>query len=240
MKLFGNRLHNTHRRGALSPTAIILICAGAALLLTLTVGLLLNVWLDDETYARLTAGEQPPEEQKQTNKSYTRDVHADAYVFGTEGESVWAKAGKNLVVEGPPGTGKSQTIANMIAEMLSAGKTVLFVSEKMAALEVVKRRLDSAGLSRFCLELHSQTAKKVEFIRELERCIQHPSSPAADSRDNTQMEALKTELSGYCSELREPIGACGFSPYDLFGIREQYAPSSITSLNGLNESVAAS
>lgn len=89
MKLFGNRLHNTHRRGALSPTAIILICAGAALLLTLTVGLLLNVWLDDETYARLTAGEQPPEEQKQTNKSYTRDVHADAYVFGTEGESVW-------------------------------------------------------------------------------------------------------------------------------------------------------
>ena len=133
-----------------------------------------------------------------------------------------AKAGKNLVVEGPPGTGKSQTIANMIAEMLSAGKTVLFVSEKMAALEVVKRRLDSAGLSRFCLELHSQTAKKVEFIRELERCIQHPSSPAADSRDNTQMEALKTELSGYCSELREPIGACGFSPYDLFGIREQY------------------
>jgi len=133
-----------------------------------------------------------------------------------------AKAGKNLVVEGPPGTGKSQTIANMIAEMLASGKTVLFVSEKMAALEVVKRRLDSAGLSRFCLELHSQTAKKVEFIRELERCIQHPSSPAVDSRDSTQIEALKTELSGYCSELREPIGACGFSPYDLFGIREQY------------------
>ena len=133
-----------------------------------------------------------------------------------------AKAGRNLVVEGPPGTGKSQTIANMIAEMLSAGKTVLFVSEKMAALEVVKRRLDGAGLSRFCLELHSQTAKKVEFIRELERCIQHPSSPAADAGDKTQIEALRTELSGYCKELRAPVGACGFSPYDLFGIREQY------------------
>ncbi|HJJ67295.1 MAG TPA: DUF3320 domain-containing protein [Methanocorpusculum sp.] len=133
-----------------------------------------------------------------------------------------AKAGKNLVVEGPPGTGKSQTIANMIAEMLAAGKTVLFVSEKMAALEVVKRRLDGAGLSRFCLELHSQTAKKVEFVRELERCIQHPTSPAAEVCDTTKIDALKTELSGYCSELREPIGACGFSPYDLFGIREQY------------------
>lgn len=103
-----------------------------------------------------------------------------------------AKAGKNLVVEGPPGTGKSQTIANMIAEMLSAGKTVLFVSEKMAALEVVKRRLDGAGLSRFCLELHSQTAKKVEFIRELERCIQHPTS----LRQNhpTQQRLMRFEL----------------------------------------------
>ena len=106
--------------------------------------------------------------------------------------------------------------------MLAAGKTVLFVSEKMAALEVVKRRLDGAGLSRFCLELHSQTAKKVEFIRELERCIQHPTSPAAEVCDTTKIDALKTELSGYCSELKEPIGACGFSPYDLFGIREQY------------------
>ena len=56
------------------------------------------------------------------------------------------KAGHNLVVEGPPGTGKSQTIVNLIAELIAEGKTVLFVSEKMAALEVVKRRLDSVGL----------------------------------------------------------------------------------------------
>lgn len=133
-----------------------------------------------------------------------------------------AKRGQNLVVEGPPGTGKSQTIANMIAEMLGGGKTVLFVSEKMAALEVVKRRLDNAGLSRFCLELHSQTAKKVEFIRELERCIQHPSSNTTETLDKKKIESLDAELSGYCRELKEPIGACGFSPYDLFGIREQY------------------
>ncbi|HJJ96466.1 MAG TPA: DUF3320 domain-containing protein [Methanocorpusculum sp.] len=134
-----------------------------------------------------------------------------------------AKSGKNLVVEGPPGTGKSQTIANMIAEMLVSGKTVLFVSEKMAALEVVKRRLDTAGLSRFCLELHSQKAKKGEVIRELERSIQHPESTAASPDSiHLQIDSLRGELDGYCRELAAPIGACAFTPYDLFGIREQY------------------
>lgn len=134
-----------------------------------------------------------------------------------------AKAGKNIVVEGPPGTGKSQTIANMIAEMMVSGKTVLFVSEKMAALEVVKRRLDTAGLSPYCLELHSQKAKKTEFIRELEKSIQHPSPESSVSESSySQIDALRSELSGYCNELKTPIGACGFTPYDLFGIREQY------------------
>ncbi len=135
-----------------------------------------------------------------------------------------AKAGKNLVVEGPPGTGKSQTIANMIAEMLVLGKTVLFVSEKMAALEVVKRRLDNAGLSRFCLELHSQKAKKGEVIRELERCMNHPetASPGSSESLSMQIDSLRGDLDGYCRELSTPIGACAFTPYDLFGIREQY------------------
>ncbi len=89
MQLFGNRLHNTHRRGALSPLAIVLIVVGAAFLLTVILGLLFNVWLDDEAYERLTKGEQKQEEQNETNKSYTRDIHADAYVFGKEAESVW-------------------------------------------------------------------------------------------------------------------------------------------------------
>ena len=71
-----------------------------------------------------------------------------------------ARQGKNLAVEGPPGTGKSQTITNLIAEELRAGKKVLFVAEKLAAMEVVKRRLDEAHLGQFCLELHSHKADK--------------------------------------------------------------------------------
>ena len=66
----------------------------------------------------------------------------------------WSAAGKTFVLHGPPGTGKSQTITNIIAHNLAEGRRVLFVSEKKAALDVVKRRLDKAGLSPFCLELH--------------------------------------------------------------------------------------
>ncbi|HJJ90750.1 MAG TPA: DUF3320 domain-containing protein [Methanocorpusculum sp.] len=133
------------------------------------------------------------------------------------------KSGKNLVVEGPPGTGKSQTVANMIAEMLVCGKTVLFVSEKMAALEVVKRRLETAGLSRFCLELHSHKAKKREVIHDIERSIQYSGCTTTPKNNiHLQINSLREELDGYCRELATPIGACAFTPYDLFGICEQY------------------
>ena len=79
--------------------------------------------------------------------------------------------GRNLVVQGPPGTGKSQTITNMIAEALGRGRTVLFVSEKMAALEVVKRRLDNVGLGDACLELHSHKTTKKSVLEELQRTL---------------------------------------------------------------------
>ena len=134
-----------------------------------------------------------------------------------------AKKGTNLVVEGPPGTGKSQTIVNMIAEMLAGGKTVLFVSEKMAALEVVKHRLDAAGLSPYCLELHSQTAKKVEFLRELERCMQLRAEPVkVDEQRPIALKTLDVNLLGYCDELKSPLGSCGFTPYELYGLHEKY------------------
>ena len=68
--------------------------------------------------------------------------------------------GRNLIIQGPPGTGKSQTITNLIAEAIAKGKKVLFVAEKMAALEVVKRNLDAIELEDACLELHSNKTNK--------------------------------------------------------------------------------
>ena len=88
--------------------------------------------------------------------------------------------GYDLVLEGPPGTGKSQTITNLIAQALGAGKSVLFVAEKMAALDVVHSRLVKAGLGEFCLELHSTKASKRSVMRSLASAVDASlqSSPA--------------------------------------------------------------
>lgn len=78
-----------------------------------------------------------------------------------------AHKGESFVIYGPPGTGKSQTITNMIADAIANGKRVLFVAEKKAALDVVEKRLQSIGLSPFCLELHSNKTDKKSFFKQL-------------------------------------------------------------------------
>ncbi|MDA1270185.1 MAG: DUF3320 domain-containing protein [Chloroflexi bacterium] len=126
--------------------------------------------------------------------------------------------GLNLVVQGPPGTGKSQTITNMIAEAVGNGRTVLFVSEKMAALEVVKRRLDNVGLGDACLELHShKTAKKVA-LDELERTLElgRPRASAV-AEDVTELARLRERLNGYCDAINRPLGESGVTPFQAAG-----------------------
>ena len=79
--------------------------------------------------------------------------------------------GRSFILYGPPGTGKSQTITNMIANALYHGRRVLFVAEKMAALEVVQKRLKKIGLDPFCLELHSNKVTKSHLLRQLPQTL---------------------------------------------------------------------
>ena len=81
------------------------------------------------------------------------------------------RRGRHMVIQGPPGTGKSQTIANLISVAVKENKSVLFVAEKMAALNVVKSRLDNVGLGDMCLELHSQKANKRSVVEDLARTL---------------------------------------------------------------------
>ena len=142
------------------------------------------------------------------------------------------KKGNNLVVEGPPGTGKSQTIVNLIAELIASGKTVLFVSEKMAALEVVKSRLDSVGLGDFCLELHSRKSNKKEVLKELERTLKFASQPLDINEDDFNvLDGLRTDLNNYPNIIHKPYGKIGFTPFQLFGLKED----SVTHFNKKNK-----
>ena len=132
------------------------------------------------------------------------------------------KAGKNLVIQGPPGTGKSQTIANAIADLLAQGKTVLFISEKMAALEVVKKRLDTVGLGDFCLELHSKKANIKELHQKIQRTLNIIPPGEVNVTDQiSHLESLKSELNDYLKALYTPIGGRNLTPFFLYGQNEK-------------------
>ena len=122
------------------------------------------------------------------------------------------------VIQGPPGTGKSQTITNIIAAALYEGLSVLFVAEKMAALEVVKKRLDSAGLEAFCLELHSNKTSKTEVTQSLgHRLVYRPPliNPVFLRSNEQALLAAKDDLLYYVQRINEAAGDTGLKVYDV-------------------------
>jgi very-short-patch-repair endonuclease len=129
-----------------------------------------------------------------------------------------ATSGKNLVIQGPPGTGKSQAITNIIANALWHGKTVLFVSEKMAALNVVKNRLDSMDLGHFCLEVHSAKASKslvLKAIRErMENARERPDLQQIDSARSAFQEN-RQRLTDYAALINSPAGETGLTIHEV-------------------------
>ncbi|WP_097462093.1 DUF4011 domain-containing anti-phage protein Hhe [Mangrovitalea sediminis] len=139
-----------------------------------------------------------------------------------------AVKGENLVVEGPPGTGKSQTITNLIAAAMLRGKKVLFVAEKMAALEVVKNRLDKAGLGDFCLELHSHKSQKRKVLDDLQTRLhnqKHLRSTRAIDAEIARYEQLKEELNAYAKEINSTWKQTGKSIHEVFSAASRYRES---------------
>ncbi|HAZ13245.1 MAG: hypothetical protein A2X86_00550 [Bdellovibrionales bacterium GWA2_49_15] len=127
-------------------------------------------------------------------------------------------SGKNLVIEGPPGTGKSQTIANIIAAAMSQGKTVLFVAEKTAALEAVKRYLDHAELGIFCLELHSRKARRTDVLKSIKDTMKLKGSHYLDSKIDAlvkRQDEIRSEIGRYLTGLHSKHGNLGHNCRDL-------------------------
>jgi len=146
-----------------------------------------------------------------------------------------ASEGHDFVLIGPPGTGKSQTIANIISQCLSRGQTVLFVAEKSAALDVVYRRLRQHGLGDICLELHSSKAERRQFLDQMNKSW----SSGLKSRKcdwtslNGELEERRDALNRYVEALHR-VRHSGHSVYDAMGIVVKHRDLQTPSLDGYN------
>ncbi len=129
-----------------------------------------------------------------------------------------ARSGANLVIHGPPGTGKSQTIANLIATLLADGKRVLFVSEKMAALDVVKRRLEQCGLGAFCLDLHSDRGRKREVYDQLRTALGDDRERVAPDVSLDELIDSRNHLNRVVQQLHRRREPTGWSVYQVQGL----------------------
>ena len=150
---------------------------------------------------------------------HPRDIFAPLSADSSQLAAVMAAdRGKDFVLFGPPGTGKSQTIANIIAQCLASGRTVLFVSQKTAALEVVQRRLQEIGLGDHCLEIHSAKAQKTAVLARLKAAWHDRQAPTEGDWEaaTADLGALRDELNGLVAALhrRHPNGLTAF---DAFG-----------------------
>ncbi len=129
-----------------------------------------------------------------------------------------AAGGRTLVVKGPPGTGKSQTITNIIAAAAARGRKVLFVAEKMAALDVVHRRLRQVGLGPLALELHSNKANKRAILEELRRTKDAVLRPAiADISVIAKLGEAADHLNAFAEQLHAKLSPCGLTPHAILG-----------------------
>lgn len=146
------------------------------------------------------------------------ELHSVVDADESQEEAIRAvKSGESIVLQGPPGTGKSQTITNIIAECLADGKKVLFVSEKLAALNVVYEKLKSAGLNDFCLELHSHKANKKDFIAEINKTLK-AERVVLTERAGKEIELknlAKNKLQDYKTALHKKDNKIKKSVYEL-------------------------
>ncbi|ABS27859.1 DUF3320 domain-containing protein [Anaeromyxobacter sp. Fw109-5] len=155
--------------------------------------------------------EYPPEITNQVVDADSSQLRAIAAVA----------AGHDLVIHGPPGTGKSQTITNLIADAIGAGKRVLFVSEKMAALEVVHRRLVDARLGEFCLELHSTKARKSDVIESLRTALERSGDATKGVvKSATELARARGHLNAYAREVHTRRTALNCTTYEAVGAFE--------------------
>ena len=176
-------------------------------------------WHHADVAAMLGGGYETPDSpiDDQSHLDAVRPVAACHEVYDADSSQtlamIRAADGLSIVVEGPPGTGKSQTITNIIAEAVEAGKKVLFVSAKRAALEVVKRRLEEAGLGATCLDLHDKLTNRREFYAELKQTAERSVSLRPEEERVARLTELRDRLNDHAEAVNEPLAQFGCTPF---------------------------
>ena len=127
--------------------------------------------------------------------------------------------GKDVAIEGPPGTGKSQTIVNMIAGALGKGKRVLFVAEKLAALNVVKSRLEAVGLGEFLLPLQAEKSTREQVIESVRERLEMNDSRAVREYDEKvrQFRGVREQLADYIELVSSSYAQTGLTVHEILG-----------------------
>jgi very-short-patch-repair endonuclease len=127
--------------------------------------------------------------------------------------------GQDGVIHGPPGTGKSQTIANVISELAARGKRVLFVAEKRAALDVVLERLRLAGLGELALDLHGADLSRREILKKVAESFQwvREATPAGADRLHQRFSEIRSRLLTHLQRVHAARHPSGQSVYDITG-----------------------
>lgn len=151
-----------------------------------------------------------------------------------------AREGRSFVMDGPPGTGKSQTIANIVAELISRGRRVLFVSEKAAALDVVRDRLTDKGLGDFLLELHSHAATRKEVVKQLSDSLtlRTTGRGAFTEGEKRTLRSTRKELTGFAEALNEVRPGLEKTLFDVLGrvvSLEQHALKPLVDVDSWNQ-----
>ncbi|MGI6877182.1 DUF3320 domain-containing protein [Microbacterium sp. gxy059] len=134
-----------------------------------------------------------------------------------------AVEGKSFTLDGPPGTGKSQTIANIIGALIAAGKRVLFVSEKAVALDVVHSRLKQSGLGAFVFHLHSAKSSRKEVAAQLGAALASDPVPphGLSLAQLAQLRADREALTAYVVAANEKRLPLGVTFHEVLGWYEQ-------------------
>ena len=153
------------------------------------------------------------------------EIEANVPLLVTEADSsqfstlVDIADGKNLAVEGPPGTGKSQTIVNAIAAAIANGKKVLFVAEKLAALDVVRARLEHAGLAEFLLPLQATRSSREQVARSINErlALKNERVPNELAARKAEFRNARDKLSEYVALMQTKFGETGLTIHEVFG-----------------------